>query len=94
MLAVTRPIVPIVLVSLALCSAGAATPPIQVPAITDDQCMECHGSEDLSKTNAAGDVIKLFVDLNKFQALLEGTGKPISSFRQGNRNLVANINGD
>jgi formate dehydrogenase gamma subunit len=35
--------------------------------------MECHGTEDITKTNAAGEVIKLFVDLEKFRGSIHGT---------------------
>ncbi len=44
-----------------------------VAAIPDKDCLECHSDKGLTKTNAAGQVVVLFVDAAKFAASAHAT---------------------
>src|SRR6266567_4453273 len=44
---------------------GSNSPPSQ---IKNSACLECHSDKTLSKTNAAGDVLSLFIDEPRFLA--------------------------
>src|ERR1019366_3259607 len=46
--------------------------------ISDSDCLDCHGIETLSKTNAAGLEISLFVDQAKFAASVHATNSCVS----------------
>jgi len=41
--------------------------------VPNDKCLECHGQNDLTKTNAAGQSLSLFVDEAKFKASVHQT---------------------
>lgn len=45
----------------------------QAPAMTDEECLECHGLQDLAKTNAAGQAISLYMDAAKLRASVHQT---------------------
>ncbi len=53
-------------------SGSARAAAVEEP-VPNDKCFECHGMGDLSKTNAAGKVLSLFVDEAKFKASVHGT---------------------
>src|ERR1039458_516182 len=56
---------------LALNGPWAAVPPAE--PIKNSACLECHGDKTLTKTNAAGKEISLFVDVAKLQASVHKT---------------------
>ena len=48
------------------------------PALSDSDCLDCHGIDTLSTTNAAGKEISLFVDSDKFAASVHATNGCVS----------------
>jgi len=63
---------------LSIRSADAAEILEPVP---NDKCLECHGLQDTSKTNAAGQVISLYVDEALLKASVHSTNTCISCHR-------------
>jgi formate dehydrogenase gamma subunit len=55
-----------------------ATTVTAAPALSDSDCLDCHGIETLSKTNAAGREILLFVDKARLAASVHTTNSCIS----------------
>ncbi len=51
--------------------SDAAEPPEEL--VPNDKCLECHGQNDLSKTNAAGHALSLFVDEATYRASVHQT---------------------
>ena len=47
--------------------------PLDAAALKDSDCLDCHGIESLSTTNAAGKEVSLFVDQAKFAASVHTT---------------------
>jgi hypothetical protein len=58
------------LVALGSLLALAATAADSIP---NGDCFQCHGDKELTKTNAAGQAVSLFVDENRFTASRHGT---------------------
>jgi len=67
-----KPAVSLKVVWGALCFA-LATAAMAAPAPSDSDCLDCHGIETLSKTNAAGREISLFVDKARLAASVHAT---------------------
>lgn len=44
-----------------------------VPAMSNQECLECHALADLNKTNSSGQVISLFMDFDKLKSSIHGT---------------------
>lgn len=44
-----------------------------VPAMSNQECLDCHGLPDLAKTNQAGQVISLYMDVEKLKLSVHGT---------------------
>jgi formate dehydrogenase gamma subunit len=43
------------------------------PAMSNDDCLQCHGLNDLTKTNSNGQVISMFMDFEKFKTSVHAT---------------------
>jgi formate dehydrogenase gamma subunit len=56
---------------VAALSLRAAEEPQEI--VPNDKCLECHGQDDLTKTNAAGLSLSLFVDETRFRASVHQT---------------------
>lgn len=65
----------VLLMALTVASGVRAAEPEAVP---NDKCLECHGMSDLTKTNAAGKEISLFVDEALLRASVHRTNTCIS----------------
>jgi len=55
------------------CLAVIALPLAAAEPVKDSSCMDCHADKDLSKTNAAGRIISLFVDVEKLRTTIHKT---------------------
>jgi formate dehydrogenase gamma subunit len=53
----------------------------EIELVPNDKCLECHGMDDLSKTNAGGETISLFTDEAIFHASIHGTTSCIDCHR-------------
>lgn len=49
--------------------------------VPNDKCLECHGQNDLTKTNAAGRTISLFIDEAVMKGSVHATNSCISCHR-------------
>ncbi|HTV63448.1 MAG TPA: cytochrome b/b6 domain-containing protein [Verrucomicrobiae bacterium] len=67
----------IAIVLIGLCLAFAARG-MAAPALLDSDCLDCHGMDSLTKTNADGREISLFVDQTKFAASVHATNGCVS----------------
>ena len=56
--------------------AGTAAPAPKAPSNSD--CLECHGDKTLSKTNAAGKAVSLFVDAARYTNSVHRTNACVS----------------
>ncbi len=65
----------VVLIGLSLAFAARG---MAAPAMSDSDCLDCHGMDSLAKTNANGLVISLFVDQAKFAASVHATNGCVS----------------
>jgi formate dehydrogenase gamma subunit len=63
----------VVLAGLMLAGAGSRLAVLAADEIKDSACLECHADKTLSKTNAAGKEVSLFVDLSKLKASVHRT---------------------
>jgi formate dehydrogenase gamma subunit len=49
--------------------------------VPNDKCLECHGLDDLTRTNATGQVLSLFVDEAVFKTSVHGTNACVDCHR-------------
>ncbi len=49
--------------------------------VPNDKCLECHGQNDLTRTNATGQTLSLFTDEAKLKASAHGTNTCVSCHR-------------
>jgi cytochrome b subunit of formate dehydrogenase/nitrate/TMAO reductase-like tetraheme cytochrome c subunit len=61
--------------------AAEAAPAAVIEPVPNDKCLECHGIGDLTKTNAAGVVISLVVNEEKFKASVHATNNCVDCHR-------------